>query len=84
MTNHSLKDKVVVIGGGAKNLGGLIARSLAEGGASAITVHYNSDSTRAAADETVAAVKALGGDAVAIQGDLSKPSVVAKLLGMSR
>ncbi len=79
MSEHSLNNKVVVIGGGAKNLGGLIARSLAEDGAAAIVVHYNSDATKAAADATVAAVQQAGAKAVAIQGDLSKPANVARL-----
>lgn len=68
----TLKDKVVIIGGGAKNLGGLISRDLAQHGAKAIVVHYNSAATQAAADETVAAVKAAGAEAFAIQGDLTK------------
>lgn len=71
MSVNGLDGKVVVIGGGAKNLGGLIARDLAKHGAKAIVVHYNSDSTKAAAEETVAAVKELGADAIAVQGDLS-------------
>ncbi|MDX2040265.1 MAG: SDR family oxidoreductase [Acidobacteriota bacterium] len=79
MLDHKLAGKVVVIGGGAKNLGGLIARQLAEGGAAAIAVHYNSDATRPAADETVAAVKAAGADVVAIQCDLTKVSEVTRL-----
>jgi NAD(P)-dependent dehydrogenase (short-subunit alcohol dehydrogenase family) len=79
MLDHTLKGKVVIIGGGAKNLGGLIARQLAESGAAAIVVHYNSDATKAAADETVAAVKAAGADGCAIQGDLTKVSEVARL-----
>ena len=32
MLDHKLAGKVVIIGGGAKNLGGLIARQLAGGG----------------------------------------------------
>lgn len=79
MLDHKLTGKVVVIGGGAKNLGGLIARQFAEGGAAGIAVHYNSDTTRAAAEETVAAVKAAGADAFAIQGDLTKVSEVTRL-----
>ena len=71
MPDRSLQGKHVVIGGGAKNLGGLISRELAQGGAAGIAVHYNSDATRAAAEETVAAVKAAGADAFAHQGDLT-------------
>ncbi len=39
MTTHSLKDKVVLITGGAKNLGGLISRKFAEQGAK-LAIHY--------------------------------------------
>ncbi len=76
---HDLNNKVVLIGGGAKNLGGLIARDLAKAGAKAVVVHYNSDATKAAADETVAAVKAAGADAIAVQGDLTVPANVTAL-----
>ena len=36
MADHSIKGKVVLIAGGAKNLGGLIARDLARQGAAAV------------------------------------------------
>ncbi|MDE2366348.1 MAG: SDR family oxidoreductase [Betaproteobacteria bacterium] len=78
MTPHSLKDKVVVIAAGAKNLGGLISRTLGAEGAK-IVVHYHGDSTKAAAEETVAAVKATGSDAFAIQGDLTQVEEVRRL-----
>ncbi len=83
MTNQTLKGKVVVVGGGAKNLGGLISRSFGADGAK-VVVHYNSDATKAAADETVKAVKAAGGDAFAIQGDLTRPANVAALFEQAR
>ncbi len=61
MTDHAFKDKVVLIAGGAKNLGGLISREVAKQGAN-VVVHYNSDSSRTDAEETVSAVKELGGE----------------------
>ncbi len=76
--SRTLKDKVAVVAGGAKNLGGLISRTLAEDGAK-IVVHYNSDSTKAAADETVKAVKDSRSDAFTVQGDLTKAANVEKL-----
>jgi NAD(P)-dependent dehydrogenase (short-subunit alcohol dehydrogenase family) len=79
MSVNGLSGKVVIIGGGAKNLGGLLARDLAAHGAKAIVVHYNSDATKAAAEETVTAVKAAGADAIAVQGDLSIVANNAKL-----
>lgn len=79
MADHSIKGKVVLIAGGAKNLGGLIARDLAQHGAKAIAIHYNSPASKADADATVAAVKAAGADAVAMQGDLTSAGAVEKL-----
>lgn len=76
MSIHTLKGKVAVIGAGAKNLGGLISRELAKGGAK-VVVHYHGDVTRPDADATVKVIKDLGGDAYAIQGDLTKPANVA-------
>lgn len=79
MTDHSIKGKTVIIAGGAKNLGGLIARDLAEHGARAIAIHYNSASAKADADATVAAVKAAGAEAVAFQADLTAAGAMEKL-----
>ena len=78
-SRHSLQGKTVLIAGGAKNLGGLLARDFAQHGAGAVAVHYNSDATRAAAEETVAAVKALGADAHAWQADLTRAATVQQL-----
>lgn len=79
MSKQSLNGKVVLIAGGAKNLGGLVARDLAANSAAAVVVHYNSDATRAAAEETLQAVKAAGAEAIAVQGDLTQPANVALL-----
>ncbi|KAA8384303.1 SDR family oxidoreductase [Acetobacter oryzifermentans] len=79
MVDHSIKGKTVLIAGGAKNLGGLIARDLAEHGAKAIAIHYHSAASKAEADATVAAVKAAGAQAAAFQADLTQPGAVAKL-----
>ena len=79
MIDHSIKGKTVIIAGGAKNLGGLIARDLAKQGAKAIALHYNTSATEAAAAETVSAVKAAGAEAVAFQADLTTAGAVEKL-----
>lgn len=75
MNEHSLKGKAVIVGGGAKNLGGLISRTLAAEGAR-VCVHYNSTATKAAADKTVADIMARRGEAFAIQGDFTKVAEV--------
>lgn len=78
MTSHSLKNKVALIGGGAKNLGGLLSRTFAGEGAKVI-VHYNSDATRGAAEETLAAIARAGGDGFSIQADLTRAHNVTRL-----
>jgi NAD(P)-dependent dehydrogenase (short-subunit alcohol dehydrogenase family) len=78
MGSQSLKGKVLVVGAGAKNLGGLISRTFGAEGA-LVAVHYNSGATKGSADETVKAVGAAGGDAFAIQGDLTKVNEVRRL-----
>lgn len=79
MADHSIKGKTVLIAGGAKNLGGLIARDLASHGAKAVAIHYNSPGSKADADKTVAAIEALGAKAVAIQADLTSAKAVEQL-----
>ena len=50
-----------------------MAKDLAEHGAKAIMIHYNSDATKAAAEETLAAVKNAGAEGALFQADLTKP-----------
>jgi NAD(P)-dependent dehydrogenase (short-subunit alcohol dehydrogenase family) len=79
MTDHSIKGKTVLIAGGAKNLGGLIARDFAAAGAKAIAIHYNSAATKADADATVATVKAAGAAAVVRSAWKATAAAVEKL-----
>ena len=79
MMDHSIQGKTVLIAGGAKNLGGLIARDLAAHGARAIAIHYNSQGSRREAEETVEAVRAAGAEAKAFQGDLTSAAAVEAL-----
>lgn len=78
MTNRTLQGKNVLIAGGGKNLGGLISRQAAEAGAN-VAVHYNSESSRAEAEQTVAAVTAAGGKALLLSGDLTAPAEIEAL-----
>ncbi len=78
-SRHVIEGKVVLIAGGAKNLGGLIARDLAAHGAKAVAIHYNSAATRADAEATAAAVEKAGAKALTLQADLTRAAAVAKL-----
>ncbi len=79
MTDHGITGKTVLIAGGAKNLGGLLARDLAQHGARAVAIHYNGDAARAQAEETLAAVEAAGAKAFAFQADLTTAAAMEKL-----
>lgn len=78
MTDHTLNGKNVLIAGGGKNLGGLVARQVASEGAN-VAVHYNSEASRADAEATVEAVRTQGSEAVLLQADLTDPATVATL-----
>ena len=79
MSRHDIRGKTIIIAGGAKNLGGLLARDLAAQGAAAIAIHYNSEASQRDAGETAAAVEAAGAKAITVQGDLTSAVAVAQL-----
>ncbi|MBX3242208.1 MAG: SDR family oxidoreductase [Chitinophagaceae bacterium] len=78
MTGNDLNEKVVLIAGGAKNLGGLLSRNFASKGAK-IAIHYNSDSTKADAEKTLTDIVTAGGKAFLFQADLTKVENIKKL-----
>ncbi|MDR6782285.1 NAD(P)-dependent dehydrogenase (short-subunit alcohol dehydrogenase family) [Pedobacter africanus] len=78
MSRNDLKGKVVLIAGGAKNLGGLLSRTFASKGAK-VAVHYNSNSTKADAEQTLADITDSGGEAFLFQADLTKIENIAAL-----
>ncbi|TDB26264.1 short chain dehydrogenase [Stenotrophomonas sp. ATCM1_4] len=84
MTDHRIHGKTVLIAGGAKNLGGLLARDLAAQGAAGIALHYNGDAARAEAEATAEAVRAAGADAHLFQADLTHAAAVEQLFADAR
>ncbi|PZP50203.1 MAG: short chain dehydrogenase [Pseudopedobacter saltans] len=78
MANHDVKGKVILITGGAKNLGGLLSRDFAAKGAK-LAIHYNSASTQTDAEKTLAEVTAIGAEAFLFQGDLTDVKNITKL-----
>jgi 3-oxoacyl-[acyl-carrier protein] reductase len=72
-----LKDQVAIVTGASRGIGRAIALQLAFEGAK-VVVNYASSST--AADQVVAEITAAGGEAVAIQGDVSQENQVDTLI----
>lgn len=77
MSATNLKDKVVLIAGGGKNLGALLSKDFAGKGAK-LAIHYNSEGSKAESEKTLAEVQALGAEAFLFQGDLTQVENVTK------
>ena len=73
---NKLTNKIAIVTGASHGIGAAIAKGLAEAGAS-VVVNYMSSPE--GADQTVAAITAKGGKALAIQGDVSKAADVKRL-----
>lgn len=74
--NNKLENKVVVVTGASKGIGAGIAKQMAASGAK-VVVNYAS--SKESADVVIAEIVSAGGNAVAIQGDMSKQSDVKRL-----
>ena len=72
----NLKDKVVVVTGGAKGIGRAVVLALAKEGAIPVVVGRKQDDN----NRVVAEVKALGEKALAVQAELSKPEDCARAI----
>jgi 3-oxoacyl-[acyl-carrier protein] reductase len=71
-----LKGKVAVVTGASKGIGAAIAKRFSEAGAS-VVVNYSS--SKKDADRVVADIKANGGKAIAVKGDVAKAADVERL-----
>ncbi|AMN51398.1 oxidoreductase [Labrenzia sp. CP4] len=73
-----LKAKTAIVTGGGRDIGQACALKLAEEGAN-VAINYFSSST--GAEDTIAKIKAAGGNAFALQGDLNSEANVDALVG---
>lgn len=75
---YSLKGKVAIVTGGARDIGRQVSLKLCEAGAK-VCINYFNNSEQA--DETLKMIKDAGGDAILVQGDMSKSAEVNKVVG---
>ena len=74
----SLREKTAIVTGGSRGIGRAIAEKLAQQGAS-VVINYTLSS--AAANEAAQAITKAGGEAIAVQADVSKVTDVERLFG---
>jgi 3-oxoacyl-[acyl-carrier protein] reductase len=80
MNPGRFQDKTVLVTGAGRGFGAVLALAFAREGAD-VVVHYNTSS--AGAEETAAAVKALGRKAFTVKGDISSLSDVRRITEQS-
>jgi 3-oxoacyl-[acyl-carrier protein] reductase len=79
--SQKLANKVAVVTGASKGIGAAIAKHLAAEGAS-VVVNYST--SQAAAEKVVAEILSHGGNAIAVQADVSKKADIDRLFTASK
>ncbi|MEO0366343.1 MAG: glucose 1-dehydrogenase [Pseudomonadota bacterium] len=77
----TLEGKVAIVTGGARDIGRAVSEQLAAEGAKVVVNYF---SNPAAGNETVAAIEAAGGTAIAVAGDMTKKADVDNLVAKTR
>lgn len=72
-----LQNKVAIVSGGGRDIGKAVSQKLAAEGAKVAINYFGSQEK---AEATVAEIKAAGGEAIAVKGDLTKQADVAALI----
>lgn len=77
----NLKGKVAVVTGGARDIGRAICVKLAKEGAKVVVNYFNSEKD---SDDTLAAIKAVGGEAIAVKGDVTKQGDIDSMVAATK
>ncbi len=76
-----LEGKIAVVTGGGRDIGRAVCVKLAKEGAKVVVNYFDSDKDK---DDTMAAIKAAGGQAVAVYGDVTKRGDIDNLVAKTK
>lgn len=76
-----LKGKVAVVTGGARDIGRAVCVKLAKEGAKVVVNYFDNEADR---DTTLAAIKEVGGEAIAVYADVTKQSDIDNMVAKTR
>ena len=76
-----LKNKVAIVTGGARDIGRAVSVKLAAEGARVVVNYFSSQEQ---ADETIAQIKAIGGEAITVGGDMTRQEDVDRLVAETK
>ncbi|WP_179333884.1 SDR family NAD(P)-dependent oxidoreductase [Winogradskyella costae] len=77
----NLKGKVAVVTGGGRDIGRAVCIKLAKEGAKIVVNYFDSDADR---DATIAAIKAVGGESIAVYGDVTKQEDIHTMVAKTK
>jgi len=77
----NLKGKVAVVTGGGRDIGRAVCVKLAKEGAKVVVNYFDSDKDK---DETMSAVEAVGGEAIAVYADVTKQEDIDNLVAKTK
>ena len=76
-----LKGKVAVVTGGGRDIGRAVCVKLAKEGAKVVVNYFDSDADK---DQTMVAIKAVGGEAIAVYGDVTKQEDIDNMVAKTK
>ncbi|WP_438727042.1 SDR family NAD(P)-dependent oxidoreductase [Parasphingorhabdus sp. DH2-15] len=76
-----LQGKVAIVSGGSRDIGRAVSVKLAKEGAKVVVNYFNNEDQ---ANETLAEIKDVGGEAIIVKGDMTKPDDVAALVAAAQ
>lgn len=77
----NLQGKVAVVTGGGRDIGRAVCVKLAQEGAKVVVNYFDSEQDK---EETMEAIKAVGGEAIAVQGDVTKQKDIDNLVAKTK